>query len=195
MNNTPFLLLLFYSGFTLNLILQCGIGIKGVVESKKTFDLQSLVKSLIVLFSVIVLWFLFSGFLYTLMSGIYIYILVFPVSVLFYSGIEYLVFRYMIKKEKENDSIINFSEGITAISVFICINLADSVFNVIALSFGFLAGIFLINLIVWEVRRRAALEAVPAFLRGKPLILVTMGLLSLVFTTASLFLFRMIGAG
>jgi len=63
------------------------------------------------------------------------------------------------------------------------------------MAFGFTAGIFLVYLIIIEIRRRAALEAVPFFLRGKPLVLIAMGLLSLVFSAASLLFFRMISAG
>jgi len=38
------------------------------------------------------------------------------------------------------------------------------------------------------------LEAVPIFLRGKPLVLISMGMLSLVFSVGALLVFRMIGA-
>ncbi|MDR0322609.1 MAG: hypothetical protein LBI28_14020 [Treponema sp.] len=188
------LLLFIYSAFTINLVLQCGLGIRGVVESKHPLDKYTYVKLGIMFFSVILLWFVFSKIISSLIPGIFIYVLLFPVSAVVYEGLEYLIFRYIIKKDEETLSFISFPGGITALSLFICINLADNFFEVVILSFGFIFGIFIVNLIIREIRRRAALEAVPAFLRGKPLVIVAMGMLSLVFTTASFLLFRMIGA-
>jgi len=197
MNGIPLLILFIYSGFTINLVLQCGLGIRGIVESKNLFDISALTRIIIIFFTVILLWFLFTSVLYRAIPGIFIYIILFPVSAVIYSGFEYLIFRFVLKKENENDneSMVSFSGGITAVAVFICINLAEHFTEVVILSFGFTAGILLINVIIWEIRRRASLETVPVFMRGRPLILITMGLLSLVFTTASILLFRMISAG
>jgi electron transport complex protein RnfA len=110
-----------------------------------------------------------------------------------FNSIEYLIFRFFYKKEEK--TFINFPDGITAVSLFICINIANKLSEVVMLSFGFTFGIFIVNVIIGEIRRRAELEAVPVFLRGKPLIIIAMGLLSLVFTAASLLFFRMINAG
>ena len=195
MNGTLLLLLLIYSGFTINLVLQCALGINGIAESKSPLNISTLIKTGLIFFTVILLWFFFSRMLYSLFSGIFIYVLLFPVSAIAYDGLEFLVFRYIAKKDAESDSIISFPGGITAVAVFICINIANNFLETIVLSFGFVFGILFVNLIVREIRRRASLEAVPHFLRGKPLVLVAMGLLSLVFSTASLLIFRMIGEG
>jgi len=193
MNGNPFILLI-YSAFTINLVLQCGIGIRGIAESKREFFLSSLIKLGLIFLSVIFLWFFFSKALSAIIPGLLLYILLFPVSAILYDGLEFLIFRYIFKKDAKDESIINFPGGITAVSVFVCINAADSFLETAVLSFGFTFGIFLINLITREVRKRAALEAVPVFLQGKPLILITMGILSMVFSTASILLFRMINA-
>jgi len=195
MNGIPLLLFLIYSCLSINLVLQCGLGIKGVVESKGSMDLTTLIKAGIIFTSIIILWFFFSRILYSIIPGIYIYILLFPLSSVCYSGLEFLIFKFIIKNEIKEESIISFPAGITAASVFVCINLGNSFVEVLVLSFGFTAGIFLINIIIREIRYRAALEAVPVYLRGKPLTLIAMGLLSLVFTTGSLLLFRMINVG
>ncbi|MCL2802072.1 MAG: hypothetical protein FWD28_09975 [Treponema sp.] len=199
MEKMPLLLLMIYSGFTINLVLQCALGIRGVAESKKPVDLSMLIKLLITFLSIILIWFFFAKILYSLIPGIFIYILLFPVSAVVYSGIEFIVFNYLLKNKEQddskNDSISSFYAGIIAAAVFICVNIASSAAEIIIMSFGFTGGILLVNFIIIEIRRRAALEAVPLFLRGKPLILIAMGLLSLVFTTASILLFRMIGTG
>jgi len=196
----PVILLFIYSAFTINLLLQCGLGIKGAVESNiddgdrsDPLDIKTLIKSCIIFLTVIVLWLLFSKVLFLLLPGIYLYVLLFPVSFIIYDGMEYLVFRYVIKMENTNERLINFYGGITAVAVFLCMNMADNILETAVLSLGFTAGIFFVRLLIREIRRRAALEAVPVFLRGKPLVLITMGMLSLVFTTVSLLLFGMIG--
>jgi electron transport complex protein RnfA len=177
----------------MNLILQCGIGIKGVAESKNTIDASTFVKSVIIFFAVILLWLFFSKIVILISSGVFIYVLLFPVTSIVYNGLEFLIFRYLLEKDPKEEDIISFPCGITAIAAFICINIADDFLQAVVISFGFTVGIFLVNLIVREIRKRAALEAVPVFMRGKPLVLVSMGLLSLIFSTASLLLFRVIG--
>jgi len=194
MNSIP-LILLIYSGFMINLVLQCALGIKGIVVSKTQFNILALAKLCLIFLSIIFLWFLFSKILFSLIQGIYIYVLLFPVSMILYDGAEYLAFRYLIKKDPSSEIIISFPGGITAAAAFICINIANNFFEVIVMSFGFVSSIFLVNLIIREIRARAALETVPAFLRGKPLVLITMGLLSLILSTASILVFRMIDAG
>jgi len=195
MNGITLLPLFIYSGFTVNLVLQCALGIKGIAESKTQFNISTLIKLSLIFSIVILLWFFFSRILYSVIPGLFIYILLFPVSAVVYDGLEFLVFNYILKKDEQSESIITFPGGITAVAVFLCLNIANGILETLVLSFGFVFGIFFVNLIVSEIRRRAALEAVPLFLRGKPLVLVVMGLLSLVFMSASLLFFRMINAG
>jgi electron transport complex protein RnfA len=195
MINTPLLQLLIYSGFTMNIVLQCGLGIKGIVESKSYLNKSSFIKLGIIFSSIILLWLFLSKFILSITSGIFIYVLLFPVSAVVYDGFEYLIFNHLYKNNKETETFISSPNGITAAAVFICINIANNITEVLILSFGFTSGIFFIFLIIREIRRRAALEAVPVFLRGKPLLLIAMGMLSLIFTAASLLFFRMINAG
>jgi Na+-translocating ferredoxin:NAD+ oxidoreductase RnfA subunit len=200
MNSIPVLFLLFYSAFTLNLLLQCGLGIKGAVESnpdKKelhgSLDIMALIRSGIIFLAVVLLWIFFSKIIFSLFHGVFIYVLIFPVSFLVYDAIEYLIFRYIIKKDIKSERFINFPGGITAVAVFLCMILANNFIETIVLSFGISSGIFFVKLIIREIRKRAALEAVPVFLRGKPLVLITMAMLSLVFTSVSLLMFGMLG--
>ena len=193
--NGMFFLLLIFSGFTMNIVLQCALGIKGVAESKIPVNRLTLIKSSLIFFSIIILWFLFSRVISSFISGIFIYVLLFPVSAIVYDSLEHFVFTFLLKKDIQDESIINFPGGITSAAVFISINIAGSFLETVVLAFGFTSGIFLVNLIIREIRKRAALEAVPVFMRGKPLVLAAMGLLSLIFTTASLLIFRMIDAG
>jgi len=195
MNQISFSLLLIYSSLTMNLVLQCGLGLKGIAESKSVFNLQAVVKSILIFVSIILLWFFFVKIVFSLVSGIFVYVLLFPVSAIVYDGIEYLVFKYLLRRNREEETFISFPGGTAAVAVFICINLAGGFLEALILAFGFSSGILIINLIIREIRKRAAFETIPLFLRGKPLVLIAMGMLSLIFTAASYLFFRMISAG
>ncbi|MDR1869988.1 MAG: cytochrome P450 [Treponema sp.] len=194
MNQIPVFFLVISSAFTMNLVLQCGLGIKDNSVSGRDDNISILIKMGIIFLTVLLLWVVFSGIFSFISSGIFIYLLIFPVSSMVYSGLEFLFFTYVLKRDSGDECSLGFPGGITAVAVFICVNLANSFGKAAALSFGFSAGTFLVFVILGEIRRRAALEAVPRFLRGKPLVLISMGLLSLVFSTASVLLFKMIEA-
>jgi electron transport complex protein RnfA len=183
MNSNPLLLFIF-SAFSINIALQCALGIKGAAESKNCGRISTIIRLGIIFLTVILIWLFFSGIVFPLFSGFFIYILIFPVSFIVYEGIQYLFVKYIIKKDIENECFINFPGGITAVAVFICVNISNNILQTVILSFGFTFGIMVVFLIIREIRRRAALEAVPSFLRGNPLILLSMGLLSIVFTAA-----------
>jgi len=192
MIRVPFLLLIIFSAFNMNLTLQCALGLGGISTSKNFDKRLALIKLSVIFISVILLWFLFSRVIFLFFSGVFIYVLLFPVSYIVCDGLDFLFFRYILEEDREEESFISFPEGITAVAAFICINTAKGFLEAAILSFGFTAGILLVSLIVWEIRERAALEKVPRFLQGKPLVLISMGMLSLVFSAFSLLLLRMI---
>jgi len=191
MNGAHSLMLVIFSAFTINLTLQCALGLKGTSVQGNYGKTTLLIRLLIVFTAVFLLWFLFSVILNSIFTGTLIFILIFPLSYMVYSGLEYLVFNYLIKGNTLDESFLSFPEGITAVAVFICVNMADGFLDALLLSFGFTFGILLVTLIISEIRKRAELEAVPRFMRGAPLVLVTMGLLSLIFTAGSLIILRM----
>jgi len=193
MNQIPFVVLIILSAFSMNLTLQCALGIKGAAESKNPGHFSNFIKLGIIFFSVIVLWAFFFKLIHSVISGLFIYMLILPVSYIVYEALEYLFF-YQILKKQAAESSISFPGGITAAAVFICVNIADNIVQAALMSFGFAAGVCIVLIITGEIRRRAALEAVPLFLRGKPLVLISMGMLSLVFSVSALLIFRMIGA-
>jgi len=192
MNGIPPLMLVIFSAFTMNLTLQCALGIKGAAVRGNCGKTISLIRLLIIFVSVVLLWFLFSKLHNSIFSGILVFVLMFPVSYMVYSGLEFLVVNYLLKENIEDEGFISFPEGITAVAVFICLNIADDFLEVFLLSFGFTAGILLVIIIIREIKKRAELEAVPRFVRGTPLVLITMGMLSLIFTAGSLLILGMI---
>ena len=209
MNAIPLVLFMVFSGLSMNLMLQFALGINTAASSKELIRKPALIQLGIIFIAVILLWVIFAKIIASIISGIFIYVLLFPISSMVYEGLEFLTFRYVLKKDREPAAEpakqrfvgarpvgglgISFSGGITAAALFISLNIADSFIEAAALSFGFSSGILLAYLILGEIRLRSGLEAVPRFLRGKPLTLITMGLLSLIFSGVSLLLFRMLG--
>jgi Na+-translocating ferredoxin:NAD+ oxidoreductase RnfA subunit len=193
MNGIPTAIFIVISAFTMNLTLQCALGIKGVSESKYYSLRTILIKLGVIFFSVVLIWLISVKIVFSILNGIFVYILIFPVSYMIYEALEYLVNAYLLKiNEDDKECFVSFPGGVTAAAAFICINIADNFPQAVVLSFGFVLGILIVIFIIMEIRNRAALEAVPVFIRGKPLVLITMSLLSLVFSTLSLTLLRII---
>ena len=191
--DVPLAVFIIFSGLWANLMLQCGLGITGVSSSGDRNIRTCAAKLCIIFAAVLLLWIIFEKLVFSVSADLFVYILVFPAGSIVYDGLEYLYFRFILKKKAEKDSHISFCNGITAAALFICLNIAGNFIEAAFLSFGFVFGIFLSVMILREIRRRAALEAVPRFLRGNPLFLISMGLLSLIFYASSLMFFGMFG--
>jgi hypothetical protein len=91
-------------------------------------------------------------------------------------------------------SLNSMFSGMLGAALFIILGLAGSFAQAAMLSFGFAAGAALAVMIAGEIRRRSAMEAVPDCLKGGPLILAAMGLLSLVFISAATVFYSVLGA-
>jgi electron transport complex protein RnfA len=192
MNNMPVFLFIIISALSMNLLLQCGLGITVITASKKINYKQILIKFGIIFLEIILLWFVFARIITPVISGFFMFVLLFPVCSVVYDGLEFLVFNFILKEKAENENSIHFAGGITAVALFICLNLANGFKGVLSLSLGFMAGTLFVFLIIGEIKKKSELENVPRFLRGKPLTIISMALLSLIFSTASLLLFRII---
>jgi electron transport complex protein RnfA len=182
-----------FAGLSANLILQCGLGMRGIVISQGAGRKPPLVKLGILFGTILLLWIFFSYIIAPLPLGFFAYILLFPLSALAHSAFEYLTYRFVLKKAVESEGPVNCCDGLCAAALFITLNVAEGFIEALALSLGFVLGILLAFVILGEIRRRSMLERAPAFLRGTPLSLISMGLLSLVFSFAAQIFFRAAG--
>jgi electron transport complex protein RnfA len=98
-----------------------------------------------------------------------------------------------LKKEPDAGSSLAFCDGLAGAALFITLNTASGFIEALVLSFGFVLGVLLAFLILGEIRRRSTMEWVPFFLRGNPLMLISLGLLSMIFSSAALVFFRVLG--
>ncbi|MDR0584839.1 MAG: hypothetical protein LBG57_10910 [Treponema sp.] len=195
MNFQPAPLALFavFASLSMNLALQCGLDMRGIAVTQKAGEKPPLVKLGILFITILLLWIIFSYIISSLPLGFFMYVLLFPLSALVHFGLEYLVYRFVLKRALESDGPIHYCSGLAAAALFVSLNIAGGFVEAASLSFGFVLGILLVFVIIGEIRRRSMMEAVPRFLRGAPLSLISMGLLSLVFSSAALVFFRVIG--
>jgi len=257
-NFIGFLTLAVFSGLSMNLILSFGIGLRQIAAEDdsardgaygKTGGRVFLVRTGIYFASVMILWLFFSLLQTVLFLGFFEYILIFPVSSLFFIVIQSVAKRLVLRTDWRGDIVSrnnflsdcffiegsasaergpsaagssgndnggargtgaagdgadqpppdNAFSGITGgasigAALFIILGLAGGAARAATLSFGFAAGAAAAVLITGEIRRRSATEAVPQRLRGGPLVLITMGLLSLVFTSVAAVCYSVLGA-
>jgi electron transport complex protein RnfA len=219
-----FLTLAVFSGLSMNLILRFGIGLRRIAfeedprGSGKDAKWVFLAWLGIYFISIMLLWLFFSVLQSVLFLGFLEYILIFPASSLFFTLIAYIGGRLVLRTDWRGEIVSrnnfisdNFPvgghitgadqssfncafSGMVGAALFIILGLAGNFTQAAALSFGFSAGAALAVLIVGEIRRRSVMEAVPDCLRGGPLILVAMGLLSLVFISAAAVFYSVLGA-
>jgi len=200
-----------FSGLSMNLMLQFGLGLRELAMAEKiaragnagfaeTAEKKWFLAGLGILFvEVLILWILFSFFRSVLPLGLLEYFLLFPVSVLVFSALEFLSHRLALRKNARQEIVFVFGNTYTGgalagAALFVTLNVAANLADALMLSLGFTCGIALAIGIVGEIRRRSEMEAVPRFLRGGPLALLAMGLLSLIFSSAALMFFEVLGA-
>jgi electron transport complex protein RnfA len=189
-SHSAYLVLLgFFSSLSINLVLQCGLGMAGLTRSPG--QKLPLLETGLSFITVLLLWAFFSVFPFSM--GLFKYVLCFPAASLVHSGLQTLVSTLILKGKfrQEGDSL--FENALVAASLFCTMILSGTFAEAAVLSFGFAAGILLAMLILQEIQRRSEMEAVPKFLRGSPLVLISMGLLSLCFSSAAFMLFSFLG--
>jgi electron transport complex protein RnfA len=186
------------SGLSFNLILQFGLGIQHIGfddEDQERFYELPLVQGGILFLSVPLLWVFFMYMVVPLSLGFLEYMLLFPLSVLVCMGLETAAHYFFPKELPKAKAFTPRSayNGLIPAALLMSLCAASSLAEVIFLSLGFCGGVLLAILILREIQRGSSLEAVPAFLRGLPLTLISMGLLSLIFSAIGVILIKFLG--
>jgi Na+-translocating ferredoxin:NAD+ oxidoreductase RnfA subunit len=195
-----FVTLAVFAGLSMNLILQFGLALKGIAFDDTINREKLLVGSGILFVTILLLWLIFTFARSVLFLGFLEYVLLFPVSALVFLCLEYAANRFVVRKNPAlplfGDSLCGgtFSGGALAgAALFITLNVAGGILDALALALGFSGSIALVFVIVAEIRRRSAMETIPHWLRGGPLALIAMGLLSLVCVSGALMFFGVLG--
>jgi electron transport complex protein RnfA len=105
------------------------------------------------------------------------------------------LFRFFpkISTEPGASSARTSYNGLVIAALLMTLRLASTFMEAMVLALGFsLGGLFSIG-ILKAIHKRSSLETVPAILRGIPLMLISMGLLSLIYASAAVILLRVLG--
>lgn len=178
-----------FAGLSLNLIFQFALGAapagKGSVIP--LFQIICLFISVLILY--IVFTYIINFFSWEFMG----YFLFFPVCALVCLGLECLE-RKLFPKKKEVRLFSGLSayEGLVPASLILTMYLALNLLDALILSLSFALGCFMAVFIMKEIRRRSSMEGIPKYLRGMPLALISMGLLSMIFSSAAWIFFRVL---
>ncbi|MCL2609316.1 MAG: hypothetical protein FWD94_05380 [Treponema sp.] len=196
-----------FSSLSLNLVLHLGLGIRELTEigakdgdslppkaeapsSWRKAGLGSVVAAGLAM----LLWFVLAVLRFLLPLGSLEYLLVFPLALALCRLWDCLVARHLPRTAAvwKLGGPTMLADGIpVAAAVFVMLALARSFLDSAVLALGFSAGSLLAVICLAEIRNRARIHAVQDKMRGIPLTLVAMGLLSLILTLTSGVLFRM----
>jgi len=187
-----------FSGLSLNLLLQFALGAAGAAGD--TFPKGETRRRLpyfqlgVLFVSVLFLWIIFTYVFPPSWKGFSEYFLFFPLSALICIGLELLRERIFPKFGPVTRVFSAFTayDGLAPVSLIITFAVAANFAGAFVLVLFFVIGNMAAMLALNEIRRGSTLEWVPRFIRGSPLILISMGLLSLISVSAAVVCFKIL---
>jgi electron transport complex protein RnfA len=182
------LALLILSGLFLNLPIQLGLGVKEIWhEGNKSLGF-SFLECLILFLSISIQWLLFVFIFSPLNLGFFRYFILFPLSAGISLGFELLYELVMQKTDENAKKVFSFPvvSGMSIVAVLLVLGLADATGDALILGAGFSLGVFFSIEILKTIKFRVSNEKIPVRFRGLPLILISMGLLSLVWVSVAI---------
>ncbi|MDR2047835.1 MAG: hypothetical protein LBP69_00120 [Treponema sp.] len=182
-----------FSAFCLNLFLCFGIGIRELVSRERSPAFHIYYPWGILFVATPVLWLFFERLL--VFAGWFPgFLLIYPLSLFSGLGLEAALFR-LFPRLGENPGVYRIGSGYNGFSLtalFLTMHLALTFGEALLFSFAFSGGAFVTYLIIKEIQKRSFGEAIPRGLRGNPILLVSMGLLSLIFYASALLVLKVL---
>ena len=179
-----------FAGLSLNLILQFALGLNRV---EKEYELPF--SQIIGLFVTVLLLWIIHTYILNFFSWEFIgFFLIFPLSALSCLGFEIIEKRFFpnIIGKTRLFSALSAYEGLVPASLLLTLNLAVNFLDAFVLSFFFALGCLMAIFILMEIKRCSTLEEIPSWFRGMPLVLISSGLLSMVFASVAWICFRIL---
>jgi electron transport complex protein RnfA len=202
------IILAVFSGLSLNLLLQMGLGIRDIGDHPERILRNTLFQWGMLFFSVLLLWLLFSYVLSPLAMGYLEYFLLFPLITAAGKGLKVLSRRFLrsgthlaawipapVIEELSASELfpaVTACDGLTIAALILTLRLAGSFAEAAVLSLGFSLGGAAAVLILRAIYRRSSLERIPLALRGRPLLFISMGLMTLIFSSVAAVLLRVL---
>ncbi|MDR2746975.1 MAG: hypothetical protein LBB77_05955 [Treponema sp.] len=189
------------ASLAMNLLVQFGLGLGILADNGEDYPPALCYPWTLIFFGgLFFLWLLFTYILAPLAGGFYWYLLLYPFSAALIRGFEILGSREKIAKFFRRDprrsppflqprGWVEFLSLGLLISLHLALNPLEALF----LALWFSLGLAFSMAVLREISRRSRFEAAPPFLRGSPLALISLGLLSLIFSSASIVFFNLSG--
>jgi electron transport complex protein RnfA len=183
-----------FSGLSINLMIHLGIGIRDF-NREPCRPIRFIIFQCSSLFvSVVALWSLFSYIFSPLSLGFFEYFLLFPLVAGSGKLWESLFIRLFPPEEaaKRLFPVIGTYNALTTTALLVTMRLAGSFTEAVALALGFALGTLAALFLLRAILSRFSRETVPPLLRGPPLLLISAGLLALIFSSLSTIFFRLL---
>jgi electron transport complex protein RnfA len=184
------------ASLAMNLLVQFGQGLGILADDGAGYEQPSFcARALIFCISLFFLWLLFTYILAPLGLGFYWYLLLYPLSAALIRGVGGLSRGgpvFFLSRLPPQPCPLLRAEFLVP-GLLISLHLALNPLEALFLAFCFSLGLAFSLAVLREIGRRSRFEAVPPFLRGSPLALISLGLLSLIFSAASIMFFNLSG--
>jgi electron transport complex protein RnfA len=184
-----------FSGISFNLLIHLGIGIQDFNREPYRPFRFVFFQCFSLFASVMVLWCLFAYILTPLSLDFFEYFLFFPLIATLGSFWKFLFARLFPRKDSEErlSSMLSVYNALVTSALLITIRLAGSFSGALALALGFSLGFLTAVFILRAIYDRFSEETVPLPLCGTPLLLISLGLLALIFSSFSVIILRLLG--
>jgi Na+-translocating ferredoxin:NAD+ oxidoreductase RnfA subunit len=181
MNN--FITLISFSFFSLNLVLKFGLGAKEISENHRPAPAEMLFQWAVMFITVFVSWLIFTSILSPLSLGFFEYFMLFPITVFVTFCFEKLLSLLLPAITDRNGMFQPYTaySGLVLTALMLTLRAADTARDALVLSCCFSSGAFFAIMLLGAVRLRGKNEKV--LLSEKPLLLLSIALLSLVFSS------------
>jgi electron transport complex protein RnfA len=183
-----FLSLALFAALSSNLIFQFGLGLSSLGRLGSASARLFAFRASALFCSVMTVWIVVFYLPLSMVMG---NVLLLPLAVLSHGLYGNALKRFFLPKEEIQEDYAQ--NGLSLVASYLTLTLASSPAEALALALGFSLGLLFSFLIIREIEKRSRLEAVPPFLRGSPLLLISMGFLSLIFSSAAALILGAIG--
>jgi electron transport complex protein RnfA len=173
-----------FSGLTMNLLVHFCLGFTRI-ESPRDINLAALgFSALLLAATVLGVYVIFSLVLETIGLGFLALPLILPVTVLIYNALAKALQKGLSRASGSPDAFPD-CDALVVGAAFLTLLAASNFLEALFLASGFALGSALAMLILREIEKKSQWEPVPKSLRGTPITLISMGLLSFIFGAVS----------
>jgi electron transport complex protein RnfA len=180
-----YLSLALFAALSSNLMLQFGLGLCSLNHIGNSTARLFAFRASALFCSVMSVW-IVAFYLMTPMGlGLLGNVFLLPLTVLGHGLYSRALKRFFPPGEESVENYTQSGNSLSLVGSYLTLTLASALAEALVLALGFSLGLLFSFLLVREIEKRSRLEAVPPCLRGSPLLLISIGFLSLIFSSAS----------